>query len=269
MNGLTIIKLGGSLLTDKTMPYTLRRNKLRDIAKELRGMFSKLIIVHGVGSFGHPPVKEYGLYKGFKKGEDLINLAHTQSKVFLLRTALADALAAEGIEAMIFLPSSVIVSENGNIKKFYTEPIEHFMLLGMVPLLGGDIVHDEKMGFSVCSGDAIALYLAYKLRAKRVIFASDVNGIYTKDPKKYENAKLLKEVELNEIFKNAELSGSSGIDITSGMRGKVEKLREYAPLLDDVEIVFLSMMEYGNLQRYLKDEKNAKYTRIKIKNKGV
>jgi len=67
---LTVIKLGGSLLTDKSKPYTARKSVIASAARELKecieeGLIESLIIVHGVGSFGHPPVLEYKLYKGF------------------------------------------------------------------------------------------------------------------------------------------------------------------------------------------------------------
>ncbi len=262
--GLTVIKLGGSVLTDKSRPYSLMEERIREIGKELGEVFERMIIVHGVGSFGHPPVKEYHLYRGYESGEDLVNLAHTQSLVFILRTRLADALRSQGIPAMIFLPSSVIVAENEKIKEFYSEPIEKFLDLGMVPLIGGDMVYDEVRGFSVCSGDTIALHLAARLNAKRLIFVSDVNGIYTEDPKTNENARLIREISLDDIQNKARVSGSAGIDVTSGMKGKIEKLKSYAHLLKDTEIVFLSMMNYGNLIGYALGE-SAEFTRVKIK----
>ena len=104
--GLTVIKLGGSLLTDKSKPYTMRKEKFRKIAKELKENLDEIIIVHGVGSYGHPPVKEYKLYRGYTGKENLLKLSKTQSIVFELRLEFVRALQEEGINAMIFLPSS-------------------------------------------------------------------------------------------------------------------------------------------------------------------
>lgn len=268
LHGLTVIKLGGSVLTDKSKPYSLMEERINRIGRELWEVFERMIIVHGVGSFGHPPVKKYHLYRGYESEEDLINLAHTQSLVFILRTKLADALRSQGIPAMIFLPSSFIVADNGKIKRFYTEPIEKFLNLGMVPLIGGDMVYDESMGFSVCSGDTIALHLAATLNARRLIFVSDVDGIYTEDPKMNVNAQPIREMDLEDVQNIAKVSGSLGIDVTSGMKGKIEELKSYVHLLGDTEIVFLSMLQYGNLKKYALG-KDVKFTRVKIKNRRV
>ena len=57
MKDLILIKIGGSLITDKTKPYTTRPEVIKRIAKEIKEAVSEkdvnLIIGHGAGSFGH------------------------------------------------------------------------------------------------------------------------------------------------------------------------------------------------------------------------
>ncbi len=263
MEELTIIKLGGSLLTDKSKPYRMRREKFRDIAREIHETLKRVIIIHGVGSFGHPPVKKYGLYKGYTGPENLLNLAKTQSIVFELRMELVKALQEEGVNAMIFLPSSQIMAENMEIREFFWEPIKRFLDLGMVPVLGGDIVADKGMGFSVCSGDTLAVYLSEKLSAKRLIFASDVDGIYTADPKKDPGARHIPVINLNDLESLAEVTGSKFTDVTKGMAGKIEAIKKYRKIIEKgTEVVFLSMLTYGNLKAYISKDPNAKFTKI-------
>jgi len=263
---VNVIKLGGSLLTDKSKPYTLRRDLLRSIAREISESFERAVIIHGVGSFGHPPVKKYGLHKGYQSEGNLMDLARTQSIVMTLRMELVKALQEENVRAMLFLPSSQAISEGMRIREFFLEPVRRFLEIGMVPVLGGDIVADQSMGFSVLSGDSIAVYLADKLNARRLIFASDVDGIYTADPKKDEGAKLIPEINLNNLEEIAEISGSSFIDVTRGMAGKIEAVKRYRGLVEKgTEVVFLSMLKYGNLRAYLRGEKGAKYTKIVVK----
>jgi len=55
---LKIIKIGGSLITDKKAFEVVREEMIEKIAEQI---FGEVIIVHGVGSFGHPHVKRYGL----------------------------------------------------------------------------------------------------------------------------------------------------------------------------------------------------------------
>ncbi len=265
MGELTIIKLGGSLLTYKSTPYKMRKEIFELIGKEIADTLDRVILIHGVGSFGHPPVKKYGLYKGYTGPENMIHLARTQSKVFELRIELAKALQRAGLNAMIILPSSQIIAENGEIREFFLEPITRFLKMGMVPLLGGDVVADTKMGFSVCSGDTVATYLAEKLGAKRLIFASDVDGIFTADPKKDPDARLIKEVNLNRLDLLAEISGSQFTDVTRGMFGKIESVKRYKRIIENgTEVVILSMLTPGNLRAYIEKHPDAKYTRIVV-----
>ena len=86
MGRLLVLKLGGSLITDKSKPYSLRADVLKKAAAEVAGslrdgIIDKLVIVHGVGSYGHPPVIEHKLYKGFIDPSQLLPLSKTQTKV--------------------------------------------------------------------------------------------------------------------------------------------------------------------------------------------
>ena len=260
---LTIIKLGGSLITDKSTPYRMRKGIFKDIAEEIRDTLENVIIIHGVGSFGHPPVKKYGLYKGYTTPDNMINLARTQTDVFELRMELVRALQDAGINAMIFLPSSQIIADKMKIQEFFLEPIRRFMNMGMVPVIGGDIVVDNSMGFSVCSGDAVAVYLAEEFGAKRLIFASDVDGIYTSDPKVDPEAKLIREINLNRLDLLASITGSQYTDVTHGMAGKIESVMQYKDIIEKgTEVVFLSMFTPGNLKGYISGDPHTKYTRV-------
>lgn len=51
------------------------------------------------------------------------------------------------------------------------------------------------------STDMVGAELAEKLQASRYIIATDVDGVYDKDPKKYRDAKQLKEVTIDHLIK--------------------------------------------------------------------
>ena len=64
MQELVLLKLGGSLITDKTRPYTARLDKLADVATQIaRALHAdpelSLVLGHGSGSFGHTAAKKY------------------------------------------------------------------------------------------------------------------------------------------------------------------------------------------------------------------
>ena len=70
MRELVFLKLGGSLITDKTKPYTVRMDKLGDLANQVARALQThpdllLILGHGSGSFGHTAAKKYGTRDGF------------------------------------------------------------------------------------------------------------------------------------------------------------------------------------------------------------
>jgi isopentenyl phosphate kinase len=59
LSELVLLKLGGSVITDKTRPFTARLDVIERLAAEIknaltdRGDDLRLIIGHGAGSFGH------------------------------------------------------------------------------------------------------------------------------------------------------------------------------------------------------------------------
>ena len=262
---LTVLKLGGALITDKSKPYSLRADVLNNATREIRecmdiGLIESLVLVQGVGSYGHPPVLEHKLYKGFLGPEQLLPLSWTQAKVAELRTLVVDACIKAGIPACLMYPSSMMVAESAHIARYFLEPLKGFLSLGMVPLIGGDILIDPSMGFSVCSGDPMLSLIARELGAKRVIYASDVHGIYDSDPKVNPNAKLFDKVNLSNLDEAIEKMGRAGVHDASGeMKGKVEAIEPITDLIQNgLDVSIISMMEYGSLKNLLKgDRRNS------------
>ena len=67
------------------------------------------------------------------------------------------------------------------------------------------MLHDNSLEASWdVTSDSIAAYIAHRLHAKRVILVTDVNGVFTKDPKKFADAKLMREVSVRELLSYAE-----------------------------------------------------------------
>jgi isopentenyl phosphate kinase len=267
---LTVLKLGGALLTDKSKPYSFRSDVLNNAAREIRecmdeGLIKSLVLVQGVGSYGHPPVLEYKLYKGFQGSQQLLPLSWTQAKVGELRTLVVKALYEAGIPVCLMYPSSMMVAEKGVITRFFLEPLEHFLKMGMVPLIGGDILVDSAMGFSVGSGDPMLSLIAREMGAKRVIYASDVHGIYDTDPKINPEANLFDKVNLSNLDEAIEKMGRAGVQDASGaMRGKVEAIEPIKDLIKEgLDVSITSMMEYGSLKALLKGDRSNS-TRIVV-----
>lgn len=229
---LVIIKLGGSVITDKSRSRGVFRKQIverlaREIlnAKKVRNF--ELIIVHGAGSYGHPLAKKYNLHKGYLGSKSSEGFALTKKAMFELSLLIWDSLSKVGLNSCVVEPSAVIVASGGSIENFNTEFIENLISKKIIPVLFGDTVFDEQTGFSIISGDLMVSYLAKKFRADKVIFVSDVDGVFDKNPKVYKDAKLI--VEVNEknykkIITNMAIYNEN--DISGEMKGKILSIRD-------------------------------------------
>ena len=258
---LTVIKLGGSLLTDKSKPYEARTSVIASTARELRecideGLIESLIVVHGVGSFGHPPVLEYKLYKGFTGPEQFIPLSKTQGIVNEFRLMITKEFQEAGLPVNLLHPSSMVVAEKMRIVRTSFEPLKGWMTMGMIPILGGDLLYDTIMGFSVGSGDELAITLARQLGAKRLLFAMDEAGIYDDNPKKNPHARLLREIDIDSLDSIInDLKQIGDVDASGAIRGKLTSIGLVKDLVKKgLETSLLSMMKYGNLKALLKGQ---------------
>jgi isopentenyl phosphate kinase len=258
---LTVLKLGGALITDKSVPYTSRLEVLNSVAQEIKEcmdeeLIQSLILVQGVGSFGHPPVLEHKLHRGFHSPDQLLPLSKTQSKVAELRTMVVEAFQNVEIPVCLMYPCSMITSEKMRMTNYFLEPLKGFLNLGMVPLVGGDILIDSVMGWSVGSGDPLSVLLAKELGAKKLIFASDVSGIYDADPKEFSDAELFDVINLNDMDNVLErIRASSASDASGVMEGKIKSISRAKELVEaGLEISILSMMEAGHLKALLKGD---------------
>lgn len=230
MKPLYILKIGGSVATYKNRSGALIRTPLlakiaESIRKAQKEKKFRLILIHGAGSIGHQLAKKYNLMSGVngdkKKlyGSLISRLANQK-----LNTAITEIFIEKGLNVTPAHTSSIIIQENKRLTDCNLKIIKEALSQNYIPLLYGEMVFDTKLGMSICSGDAIAPYLAKKLKAQKIFFASDIDGIFTRDPHIHKDARLIEKVSLKDIEKNATLSKSHNIDVTSGLLGKIKSL---------------------------------------------
>ena len=258
-----VFKLGGSLLTDKSTPYTLRKEIIKSVAVEIKecidlGLVKSLVIVHGVGSFGHPPVLKYDLHKGFRNKDQLISMSKTQQIVNEFRKAIATTFMEVGIPINLMHASSMVVGSKMVITEHAFSSLKGFLSLGMVPLIGGDMMFDTSMGFSVCGGDQLAVVLSRELHAKQLLFATDVTGVFDKDPKLGARAQLLRKININEIEQLlSKTNETAKTDASGKMRGKLRSLISIKDRIQEgLEVAIFSMTRKGVLKNYLKGQES-------------
>jgi isopentenyl phosphate kinase len=217
-----ILKIGGSAITDKDEELAAKTEVINRLAEEVkRADLDNLIIVHGGGSFGHPTAAKYGIKDGYKEPTQKLGFAETHHVMTVLNGLVMDAFVLHEIPAVSITPSSCIVTEKGKIKAFDKTILEKMMKMGFTPVLYGDAVLDEKLGFTVLSGDQIVSYLAIELNASKIIIGVDTDGLYDADPKVDKNAKPYKHLTLEELKK---IQSKMGTDVTGGMQGKIAEL---------------------------------------------
>ncbi|MEM1581553.1 MAG: isopentenyl phosphate kinase [Candidatus Bathyarchaeia archaeon] len=253
-NELTILKLGGSVITFKDRPLTPNMLAIKRLAKEIaESQFSPLIIVHGGGSFGHPLASEYKITNGFKSKSQMTGLSKTHNAMIRLNMLVIESLLNAGLPAFSIAPSSFIITRHGRIKDLFKDVLAHAVKLGFTPVLYGDAVFDCNLGFTILSGDQLVSKLAIELDARRIIAGVDVDGLYTADPKVDPNAQFISHITVNELKSLlSSVGGSRVIDVTGGMMGKVSELLDSVER--GVEALIVNALKPNNIYRALRGE---------------
>lgn len=222
----TILKIGGSVITDKNGELAARTQVIDRLADEIRKASVKnLVIVHGGGSFGHPTAQKYAIKEGYTEGTQRIGFSETHHVMTVLNGLVMDALVWHMVPAVSISPSSCITTESGRIKTFEDAPLKMLLKLGFLPVFYGDAVMDTKLGFTILSGDQIVSTLATRLSAERIVMGVDVDGLYDSDPKVEKKAKMMEHLTLEELKKlQSKLGKPTACDVTGGMLGKMTEL---------------------------------------------
>ena len=106
----------------------------------------------------------------------------------------------------------------------FTNTLNRLLELGALPIINeNDTVATEEI--VICDNDTLAAIVAESVRADKLVLLSDIDGLYTADPRKDPEAKLIRHVpELNEeILALAGISGTG--QGTGGMITKLQAAR--------------------------------------------
>ncbi|MBU3901959.1 MAG: isopentenyl phosphate kinase family protein [Candidatus Thermoplasmatota archaeon] len=175
---MMLVKLGGSVITDKSKKYVFKEKTVGRLAKEIKNSGEKVIVVHGAGSFGHILAKKYRLDKGFINEKQIIGVAKVQADVKGLNARVVNSLINAGINPVSIPPSSVVECRNKKIEKINIDVFKKYLALGLTPVTFGDVALDRKIGFCIVSGDLLMLELARFFKPEKSIFVSNVDGVY-------------------------------------------------------------------------------------------
>src|SRR5687767_14486306 len=218
---MLILKLGGAAITDKTRASTANPEMIRQIAGLLAKYPQPMILIHGAGSFGHIIAEQHDLQHGYKNPEQLPALVQLQQDLHALNRIVVDALVGAGLPAVPFHPASMCIMKDGRITSLFTEPIERALALRLIPVLYGDCVWDQAQTFGIISGDQLMVYLANQLKADRLAFGTNVDGVLDA------NGAVISHLPLHaHITDNTQ--GPQRSDVTGGMFGKLREIKYLA-----------------------------------------
>lgn len=256
MTFLIILKIGGSVITDKhsSVPKVdfSNLNRLADEIAKARP--ERLIFMHGAGSYGHVLVKKSGIGEGIKTKEQVLAFAEIQRLQNELDSIVCKALIERGVPAIPCQASANAVMDRGRLISMDAGAIKGMLDVGLVPVLYGVPAYDKNQKCSILSADQIASYLAVKLGAKKIIHGTNVDGVFTGDPNKNPDAKLIPEITPRNFDEVKQwLTGSTAVDVTGGMFGKVKECMDVAKL--GVESLLVNALKPDYVRRALSGEK--------------
>ena len=220
MSDRLILKLGGSVITDKSADCAINRVQLASIAVSIsRARTAGIVVIHGAGSCGHPEAKRYKLDVGAVKGQTE-GIYVTHQAVSQLNDEVVATLREHGVAAIGVHPLHTAIAENGRLVNFECRHLEIMLELGMVPVIHGDVVIDLLRGACIVSGDQLVRYLAVGLGISRVGLATDVPGVL-------DGERVVPEIT-RDTMPTLRIGNSIHTDVTGGMRGKINELLELA-----------------------------------------
>ncbi len=221
MEFITVVKLGGSAITDKSKDCTPDIPVIQHAIEQLASHKAPIILLHGGGSFAHPSVIRSKLDKGFTEKNQTMAVSETEFNLDQLTRIISASLLSNKRPFVPLHPIAFITMRAGRINRCFLDPIRRSLELGFTPLMHGDLAFDETKGWGVLSADKLATLFGTRLKVNRVLFGCDVDGIYSRSPKVSKEAELITEItssNASSLIRN--LAREPSKDATGGMLGK-------------------------------------------------
>jgi isopentenyl phosphate kinase len=219
MKKVFIVKLGGSLITNKRKPYTARRAVIQRLAEEIKKIKGPFIIAHGVGSFAHTSAKKYGGMDGYSNRQGIAKVAFD---VMEIHHIVMEIFIKNKLPVIGFSPRSFLLTKEKKLYKTFFDPLFYSLEQGLIPVVYGDVIWDSVTKTTIFSGERTMLEACIFLQKQgykisKVVQLSDVDGVLDN------NKKIITEITKNnwKIIKPVIINNKKQ-DVTGGMAHKVE-----------------------------------------------
>ena len=239
---MILIKLGGSVITNKEKPLSVRRKTIDNLAKSLKKIDESMIIVHGGGSYGHYWSVKYDMHTKEKK-YDLRGVAIIKNSMIELNKIVLDSMLKNKLNPYCLPPTDFMLGNKPISKK--VKEIEKIAKSGLIPVTYGDALWYGQKKTYILSGDKIMTHLAKILKPRLSIFVLNEDGLYSD----LKSKKLIYELK----GKRPSISENKK-DVTGGMVRKVEEASKISKM--GINVFFVN----GNKpERIVKAVKNRKF----------
>jgi len=230
LQGLALIKLGGSVATFKERPLAANIDAIEGISRVLTQLEIPVIIVHGGGSFGHYWSVKYDMHTK-PANYDVHGVSIVHESMTALNQIIVNSMLKAGLNPYGIPPSGLITGRKPIVTKI--KQIYAMAQSKLIPVTFGDIVYVEGLKYSILSGDALMTTIARVLRPLRVIFATNVDGIYKDSMSK----EIVHEIHTINGRRSIDFFKTSGVDATGGMQRKVTEAFKIASSGMDVLMI--------------------------------
>lgn len=237
---VTLLKLGGSLITDKAATPEerealggARTTVIRRLAEEIVSVVREpgappLVLGHGSGSFGHVAAARYRIHEGLDPVRRA-GVSVVQERAAALHRRVVAALMEAGAAPFSVAPSSALVTAGGKPVRFEAEPVVLALRAGLLPVVYGDVVMDRERGCAICSTETAFLALdaalrGYGVTVGRALWAGATDGVLDAAGRTIEEIRAGAAGAAGVVA----AGGAAGTDVTGGMRHRLEAALELA-----------------------------------------
>ncbi len=255
---LIFLKLGGSLITNKDIPFSARKNTLRRLGGEIYEALDinpelKLLIGHGSGSFGHSTAAQFGTRTGIRSAEDWLGFQKVWWSAHQLNNIVINEFIDLGLPIVSLPASASLVSSNKKVDQWNIQPLIFILKTHLLPMVFGDVIIDKELGATIFSTEELFSYLVNILHPTRILLAGKERGVFLDYPRNQDLISLITPNTYPSISKK--INASASTDVTGGMASKVRSMLDLITLDENLSIDIFSGEEEGNLFNILSGEK--------------
>ena len=255
---LIFLKLGGSLITNKNIPFSARKDTLRRLAAEISEALDtnpelKLLIGHGSGSFGHSTAAQFGTHTGVRSTEDWLGFQKVWWSAHQLNNIVIKEFLDLGLPVISLPASASLVSNNKKVDLWNTQPFISILKNHLLPMVFGDVVIDKELGATIFSTEELFSYLVNVLHPNRILLAGKERGVFLDYPRNQDLISLITSDTYPSV--SNKINASASTDVTGGMASKVKSMLDLITLDENLSIDIFSGEEEGNLFKVISGEK--------------